>query len=158
MARGLVASGGSARGGVPSVRRRASLSRDRDRARLLAGGGAAPGRGRPDIASPSLARARGAGPVTAISDLKRRVASAADSEGLVDVAYARIDSPIGDLLLAATPRGLVRVTFPNEDEDLTLERLATRISPRVVERPERLDRVRRELDEYFAGRRREFDL
>jgi methylated-DNA-[protein]-cysteine S-methyltransferase len=96
--------------------------------------------------------------VTASSDLKRRVASAADSEGLVDVAYARIDSPIGELLLAATPRGLVRVSFPDEDEDVILARLATRISPRVVERPERLDWARRELDEYFAGRRREFDL
>jgi methylated-DNA-[protein]-cysteine S-methyltransferase len=96
--------------------------------------------------------------VTALPELRRRLASAADSEGLVDVAYARIDSPIGELLLAATPRGLVRVGFPDEDEDVTLARLATRISPRVLERPERLDRARRELDQYFAGRRRGFDL
>lgn len=96
--------------------------------------------------------------MTAVRDLKHRVVSAADSEGLVDVAYSRIDSPIGELLLAATPRGLVRVSFPDEDEDVTLARLATRISPRVLERPERLDRARRELEEYFEGRRRGFDL
>jgi methylated-DNA-[protein]-cysteine S-methyltransferase len=96
--------------------------------------------------------------VSAGAELKRRVAAAADSEGLIDVAYAHHDSPIGRLLLAATPDGLVRIGFPNEDEDVALARLAERVSPRVVERPERLDRARRELDEYFVGRRREFDL
>ena len=96
--------------------------------------------------------------MTALPDLKRRLAEAADSRGLIDVAYAHVDSPIGELLLAATPRGLVRVGFPDEDEDAALARLAARVSPRVLERPERLDRARRELDEYFAGHRREFDL
>jgi methylated-DNA-[protein]-cysteine S-methyltransferase len=96
--------------------------------------------------------------VTALTDLKRRVADAADMSGLIDVAYAHVDSPIGELLLAATPTGLVRVGFPGEDEDDALARLAARVSPRILERPERLDRARRELDEYFAGRRREFDL
>jgi methylated-DNA-[protein]-cysteine S-methyltransferase len=96
--------------------------------------------------------------MTALPELKRRVAAAADAGDLLDVAYARIDSPIGELLLAATPQGLVRVSFPDEDEDTALARLAERISPRILERPERLDRARRELDEYFAGRRREFDL
>jgi methylated-DNA-[protein]-cysteine S-methyltransferase len=96
--------------------------------------------------------------VTALPELKRRVAGAADSAGLLDVAYTHVDSPIGELLLAATPRGLVRVGFPDEDEDRALELLASRISPRVLERPERLDRARRELEEYFAGRRRGFDL
>jgi methylated-DNA-[protein]-cysteine S-methyltransferase len=96
--------------------------------------------------------------MSAVAELNRRVVAAADSEGLIDVAYARHDSPIGELLLAATPRGLVRVSFPNEDEDLALARLAERVSPRIIERPERLDEARRELDEYFSGRRREFDL
>lgn len=96
--------------------------------------------------------------MTALPDLKRRLAEAADSRGLIDVAYAHVDSPIGELLLAATPRGLVRVGFPDEDEDAALAGLAARVSPRVLERPERLDRARRELDEYFAGHRREFDL
>lgn len=96
--------------------------------------------------------------MTALAELKRRVAAAADSDGLVDVAYTRFDTPIGELLLAATPRGLVRVSFQNEDEDAALARLASRVSPRILERPERLDEARRELEEYFSGTRREFDL
>jgi methylated-DNA-[protein]-cysteine S-methyltransferase len=96
--------------------------------------------------------------VTGLAELKGRVAATADSAGLVDVAYARFDAPIGELLLAATPRGLVRVSFPDEDEDVALSQLAARVSPRVLERPERLDAARRELDQYFSGRRREFDL
>jgi methylated-DNA-[protein]-cysteine S-methyltransferase len=96
--------------------------------------------------------------MTAVADLKRRVAAAAETDGLLDVAYTSYDSPIGELLLAATPRGLVLVGFPNVDPDLTLATLASRISARVLESPARLDGARRELDEYFAGRRREFDL
>jgi methylated-DNA-[protein]-cysteine S-methyltransferase len=75
----------------------------------------------------------------------------------VEVAVARTDSPIGTLTLAATPDGLVRVAFPRE-LDTILEELATQVSPRVVELPRRLDLARRELDEYFEGRRRIFDL
>ncbi|HEY4398866.1 MAG TPA: methylated-DNA--[protein]-cysteine S-methyltransferase [Acidimicrobiia bacterium] len=81
--------------------------------------------------------------------------AAADREGLIDVAVATVESPVGDLLVAATPQGLVRLAF---DPEQVLDDLATRISPRVVEAPVRLDPVRRELDEYFAGRRRVFDL
>ncbi len=76
--------------------------------------------------------------------------------GLVDIAYARVASPLGDLLAAATSRGLVRLAFDNEDADLVLEELAQDVSPRVLEAPTRLDRVRRELDEYFEGRRKRF--
>jgi methylated-DNA-[protein]-cysteine S-methyltransferase len=79
-------------------------------------------------------------------------------EGLADVAYATVDSPIGDLLVAATERGLVRVTFHTERHDDVLNDLVVRISPRVLEAPERLDEVRRELDEYFEGERRSFEL
>lgn len=93
-----------------------------------------------------------------IEELKRDFAVAADSDGLVEVAYARVDSPLGELLLAATPRGLVRVDYGVRGFDVELERLATLISPRVLELPERLDPARRELDEFFSGRRREFDL
>ncbi len=75
---------------------------------------------------------------------------------LLDVAYAEVDSPIGRLLLAATPKGLVRLGFPSEDHDALLEDIADRLSPRVLEAPARLDTVRRELDQYFAGRRHEF--
>jgi methylated-DNA-[protein]-cysteine S-methyltransferase len=86
------------------------------------------------------------------------VAERAEEEGLVDVAYTTIDSPLGELLLAATPAGLARVAYPLNDFDAVLEDLARRLSPRVVEAPGRLDRTRRELDEYFEGRRQEFDL
>jgi methylated-DNA-[protein]-cysteine S-methyltransferase len=75
---------------------------------------------------------------------------------LLDVAYAEVDSPIGRLLLAATPKGLVRIGFGTENHEAMLEDIAHRLSPRVLEAPERLDRVRRELDEYFAGRRHDF--
>jgi methylated-DNA-[protein]-cysteine S-methyltransferase len=81
--------------------------------------------------------------------------AAADREGLVDVAFSMVDSPVGDLLVAVTPQGLVRLAF---DPERVLDDLAERISPRVVEAPARLDPVRRELDEYFEGRRRAFDL
>jgi len=86
------------------------------------------------------------------------VAQRAEREGLVDVAYTTVDSPMGDLLLAATPVGLARVAYPLNGFDSVLAELARRLSPRVVEAPARLDRVRRELDEYFEGSRREFDL
>jgi methylated-DNA-[protein]-cysteine S-methyltransferase len=88
-----------------------------------------------------------------------RFAERAADEGLVDVAYAHADSPLGPLLLAATTRGLACVSYSEfRDEDQTLERLAARLSPRVVEAPARLDDVRRQLDDYFAGKRRGFEL
>lgn len=82
---------------------------------------------------------------------------AADA-GLVDVAYTHADTPFGSVLVAATERGLVFVSFPEYDETASLERIATAISPRVIELPRRLDAVRTELDEFFEGRRRGFDL
>jgi methylated-DNA-[protein]-cysteine S-methyltransferase len=77
-----------------------------------------------------------------------------------DVAYAVVDSPIGALVVATTPRGLVRLAYEdfNGGVDAVLDALATRLSPRILEDPRRLDDVRRELDEYFAGRRQDFDL
>jgi methylated-DNA-[protein]-cysteine S-methyltransferase len=81
----------------------------------------------------------------------------ADREGLVDVAVATIDSPVGTLSLAATTDGLVRVGFP-EEGDTFVEGLAEQLSPRVVLLPSRLDAARRQLDEYFAGARRRFEL
>jgi methylated-DNA-[protein]-cysteine S-methyltransferase len=86
--------------------------------------------------------------------LTRRIAD----EGLADVGYAPVDSPFGPLLAAATRRGLVKLAFPEEDVDGVLERLAQRVSPRIVAADAQLDPVRRELDEYFAGRRRGFAL
>ena len=82
----------------------------------------------------------------------------AEAEGLLDVAYASVDSPLGPLVVAATPRGLVRVAYTDRSSpDDVLAELARRVSPRVLEAPARLDGVRRELDEYFAGGRREFE-
>jgi methylated-DNA-[protein]-cysteine S-methyltransferase len=82
----------------------------------------------------------------------------AAAEGLLDVAYARTDSPFGTLLVAQTSRGLVRVGLPNQDPDALLEELAEKVSPRVLEAPARLDEARRELEGYFAGELREFEL
>ncbi|HEY7876262.1 MAG TPA: methylated-DNA--[protein]-cysteine S-methyltransferase [Actinomycetota bacterium] len=78
--------------------------------------------------------------------------------GLVDVAYAWVDSPLGRLLAARTTKGLARISYVGENEDLILTDLADRISPRVLEAPARLDDLRRELDEYFHGRRQGFDV
>ena len=82
----------------------------------------------------------------------------AAAEGLLDVAYATADSPFGTLLLARTPQGLVRIGLPNEDPDELLADLAGRISPRVLETSAGLDQERRELEDYFAGRRHAFEL
>jgi methylated-DNA-[protein]-cysteine S-methyltransferase len=85
---------------------------------------------------------------------------AAEAASLIDVAYARHDSPVGTLVLAATRRGLVRVAYTDDEEavDAALDALAHTVSPRVLAAPRRLDAVRRELDEYFAGRRDRFEL
>lgn len=81
----------------------------------------------------------------------------AAAEGLLDVAYAAMDSPLGELLVAVTPRGVVRVSYVDEAQDTVLEELASRLSPRVLRAPERTDTVRHELEEYFAGARRGFE-
>jgi methylated-DNA-[protein]-cysteine S-methyltransferase len=89
------------------------------------------------------------------ADLRER----ARAEGLEDVAYAVEPSPLGDLLLAITPRGLAKVSYlALYPMDEALAQIAARISPRVLEDAAALDEPRRQLDEYFAGRRREFEL
>ena len=90
--------------------------------------------------------------------LHRRLEVEASAAGLIDVAYRTVDSPLGELLLAATPVGLIRVAFANENHDLVLEHLAAKVSPRVLRAPGRLDPAARELDEYFARRRKTFGL
>jgi methylated-DNA-[protein]-cysteine S-methyltransferase len=87
-----------------------------------------------------------------------RLTDSANDEGLLDIAYAMSDSPFGPLLLAATPKGLVKLSLPGHDPEEALEDLAARISPRVLEAPARLDEARRELDLYFEGKLTEFDL
>ena len=85
---------------------------------------------------------------------------AAATAGLLDVAYATLDSPVGRLLVAVTPRGLVRLAYldAGEEETSVLEQLASTVSPRVLAAPRKLDEPRRELDQYFAGRRQQFEL
>jgi len=90
--------------------------------------------------------------------LHARLAAAADEAGILDVAYRVIDTPVGTLLLAATEKGLVRVAYAREDHDTVLDQLANNVSPRVLRAPARLDVATRQIDEYFAGRRRLFEL
>jgi methylated-DNA-[protein]-cysteine S-methyltransferase len=90
-------------------------------------------------------------------EVRLRLAERADEEGLVDVAYTRVDSPLGPLTAAATSRGLASLSYGAPADEL-LERLASELSPRLLELPMRLDPVRRELDEYFEGQRERFDL
>ena len=93
------------------------------------------------------------------ADLEGSLVERAESEGLLDVAYASVDSPLGPLTVAGTSAGLVRVAYADyRSQDEILEDLAARVSPRVLEAPARLDPVRRELDEYFEGRRTSFDV
>jgi methylated-DNA-[protein]-cysteine S-methyltransferase len=91
-----------------------------------------------------------------LRQLHARLVEAAQRDGVLDFAYRTIDSPVGTLLLAATELGLVRVAYESEHHDAVLERLGEQISPRILEAPARLDRITRELDEYFAGRLRTF--
>ncbi len=88
----------------------------------------------------------------------QRLSAHVAASGLADVSYAQVDSPFGSLLVATTKQGLLRLAFPEEDVDGVLERLAQRVSPRIVEAPAQLDPTRRELEEYFGGRRRTFEL
>jgi methylated-DNA-[protein]-cysteine S-methyltransferase len=90
--------------------------------------------------------------------LRERLAAAAQTARLLDVAYQVVDSPLGPLLIAATDVGLVRVAFALEDHDRVVQALSDQISPRVLSSATRLDAVARELDEYFAGERRAFDI
>ncbi len=93
-----------------------------------------------------------------LARLHARLAARADDEGLLDVAYRTLDTPLGSLLLAATTAGLVRVAFETEDHEQVLARLATAVSPRVLHAPGRLDEAARQLDGYLSGRRERFEL
>ena len=87
------------------------------------------------------------------------ISAAAATAGVLDVAYATLDTPVGLLLLAATPEGLVRLAYlDSEEQDTVLQQVAARVSPRVLAAPRKLDGPRRELDEYFAGRRSTFAI
>lgn len=93
-----------------------------------------------------------------LARLHSRIEHAAACEDLLDIAYRTVDTPVGQLLLAGTAAGLVRVAFDIENHDAVLTALATVISPRILRAPRRLDAAATQIDEYFAKRRRYFDL
>lgn len=90
--------------------------------------------------------------------LRAVLARRAAEDGLLDVAYGTYESPLGPLTVFVTPRGLVRLSYPGEPIEAQLDELAALISPRVLAAPERTDDVRRQLDGYFGGTRRDFEL
>ena len=110
--------------------------------------------GRALRAGPSSRERQAAAAAAAAERLLERVSA----EGLADVVYGSVDSPFGTLHAAMTHRGLVRLSFPEEGELELLGELSQRLSPRIVRTASLLDPVRRELDEYFNGRRRRFEL
>lgn len=93
-----------------------------------------------------------------LARLRADLSSRAERSGAAEVTHRTVDTPVGKLLLAATPRGLVRIAFDSEDHTQVLADLATRVSPRILPAAHRLDAAARELDEYFTGSRRTFDL
>lgn len=97
-------------------------------------------------------------PTADLDELRERLAVAADTDDLVDLAYRLVDSPFGPLLVAVTGDGLARVAFEREGHDAVLDELAAAISPRILRSTQLTDPVARQLDEYFTGRRRHFDL
>jgi methylated-DNA-[protein]-cysteine S-methyltransferase len=95
---------------------------------------------------------------TANERLHARLVAAAADDGILDVAYRTVSSPVGSLLLAGTQQGLVRVAYSSQGHDAALAQLAAQVSARILHAPGRLDEVARELDEYFSGRRHAFGV
>jgi methylated-DNA-[protein]-cysteine S-methyltransferase len=97
-------------------------------------------------------------PEDTLTRLHGRLEAEAADHDLLDIAYQTVETPVGELLLAATTEGLVRIAYASEDFDSVLQILATKISPRILQAPRRLDAAARQLDDYFAGRRTTFQL
>ena len=95
--------------------------------------------------------------MTVSPDLDRRFREAATALGLVDLGFDLVQTPIGELLVGASDRGLAAISYQTDPEE-SLDRLARITGPRVLRSPRSVDAARRELDEYFAGKRRSFDL
>ncbi|MDT5103030.1 MAG: methylated-DNA-[protein]-cysteine S-methyltransferase [Mycobacterium sp.] len=106
----------------------------------------------------NLFDALGGDDADALARLHRRLERDAERADLLDVGYRTLDTPLGSLLLAATPAGLLRVAYASEGHDAVLAALAEKVSPRILRAPARLDAAVREIDEYFTGRRTQFDL
>jgi len=95
--------------------------------------------------------------MTVTPELDERFRAAAAAEGLVDVGYDVVDSPVGDLFVAVTERGLCTISY-DTDPDAKLEQLARGFGTRVLRSPRSIDPARRELEEYFDGKRHSFDI
>lgn len=93
-----------------------------------------------------------------LDEISRRFVEKAEARHLVDLAYDIVPSPIGNLVVTCTYKGVARIDFGDEREDQILDRIATELSPRLMQVPERTDRARKELDEYFDGKRRRFEV
>jgi len=93
-----------------------------------------------------------------IAEDAARLPDLAEHHGLLDVAIGELDSPIGELMVAVTPAGLACVAFEDEDRGELLARFTRELSPRILGSARATDGARRELDEYFTGRRTRFDL
>jgi methylated-DNA-[protein]-cysteine S-methyltransferase len=106
----------------------------------------------------AILRAAGREAAERAGEARDLVAARAAAEHLLDVAIGEIDGPIGRLLVAVTRRGLAMVAFEDDDRDDVLARLARELSPRILTSAAATDEVRRELDEYFAGDRRRFEV
>ncbi len=126
-----------------------------DLERLLAGA-ADPAADAADAPAPATAAAHTAD--AAMQRLRSAIASGAHEQNLLDIAYRTVDTPVGQLLIAATPLGLVRVAYVRQDHDAVLTSLAQDVSPRVLFAPARLDDAARQFDDYFTRRRQGFDL
>jgi len=95
---------------------------------------------------------------TRLARLHGALEERAAAEGLLEVAYRTLDTPVGTLLLAATDQGVVRVAYDREDHEQVLAALASRVSPRLLSAPGRLDPLAVQLEEYFAGTRTGFEI
>jgi methylated-DNA-[protein]-cysteine S-methyltransferase len=94
----------------------------------------------------------------AMARLQAVLASKAQQEDILDLAYRTMDTPVGSLLLAATEQGLVKIAYAVQDHTAVLQQLSDTISPRILLAPARLDEAARQIDAYFAGHRTGFDL
>ena len=94
----------------------------------------------------------------ALQRVRATLASRAQQQNLLDVAYRTLDTPVGQLLIAATPLGLIRVAYARQDHEAVLTSLARLVSPRVLLAPAKLDDAARQFDDYFTRRRTVFDL
>jgi methylated-DNA-[protein]-cysteine S-methyltransferase len=107
---------------------------------------------------------KSAGAGIELDRLERSLRERAERDGLLDVAYTTVDSPFGEMLVAGTELGIIRVAFPHRKGTATrewealLDEIAAKVSPRILEAPDRLDDVRRQLDAYFEGKLRDFSV